>query len=63
MEKDSERKDVVALREKGEVWIGEDRVAKWNGGEMKLRGEALAVKNRIDELMTSKRLPIDSLSE
>eukprot|EP00973_Karenia_brevis_P055278 7685509-Karenia_brevis.AAC.1 len=63
MEKNQERKDVIAIRTKGEVWVGKARVGKWTGQVMKLRGEGLEVKERFEELMEAARRPIDSLSE
>eukprot|EP00973_Karenia_brevis_P005328 728155-Karenia_brevis.AAC.1 len=64
MEKDGSREDVVALRDKGEVWVGRTRVAKWVDGKMKLRGEGLEVEKRFEELMLmTGRRPTDSLSE
>eukprot|EP00973_Karenia_brevis_P029598 4083155-Karenia_brevis.AAC.1 len=64
MERGSDRTDVVALRSAGEVWVGTARVAKWNGTDMKLRGEALEAKERIEALMAATiRKPTDSLSE
>eukprot|EP00973_Karenia_brevis_P051558 7159790-Karenia_brevis.AAC.1 len=69
MEKDKGRQDVIALRGKGEVWVrsekGSERVAKWNGQEMKLRGEAKELEARINSLLAETRRPEkqDSLSE
>eukprot|EP00973_Karenia_brevis_P004481 613385-Karenia_brevis.AAC.1 len=48
MEKNGDRTDVEAIRPLGEVWIGEERVAKWKDGSMRLRGEALELKPRED---------------
>eukprot|EP00973_Karenia_brevis_P037945 5232952-Karenia_brevis.AAC.1 len=62
MEAKSDRNDVTALRPQGEVWIGDERVAKWVKGYMKLRGEALSLKARIDELIAHRPKP-DELSE
>eukprot|EP00973_Karenia_brevis_P078642 10915924-Karenia_brevis.AAC.1 len=66
MEADGARNDVVALRPQGEVWIGKgeesQRVAKWKDGAMRLRGEALQLKARIDELISARR-KTDELSE
>ena len=55
MEVNKERKDVVALRRAGEVWIGDERVAKWKDGTLRVRGEAETLKKRIDELIAEKR--------
>ena len=55
MEKQPERNDVDAQRNKGEVWIGDVRVAKWDGTKMKLRGEALELKARIEELIAESK--------
>eukprot|EP00973_Karenia_brevis_P005329 728156-Karenia_brevis.AAC.1 len=64
MEKDGSREDVVALRDRGQVWVGRTRVAKWTDGKMKLRGEGLEVEKRFEELMlVTGRRPTDSLSE
>eukprot|EP00973_Karenia_brevis_P005042 694051-Karenia_brevis.AAC.1 len=63
MEKDKERTDVIAIRSKGEVWVGKERVAKWTDQKMKLRGEGLEVKGRFEELMSAVRRPTDSLSD
>ena len=57
------RVDVVADRKAGEVWIGSERVAKWKDDKLRLKGEALQVKARIDTLIAEKRKPGDSLSE
>ena len=65
MEVNKERKDVVALRRAGEVWIGDERVAKWKDGTLRARGEAETLKSRIDEFIAEKRTeaPKDGLSD
>ena len=57
------RTDVITDRRAGEVWIGEERVAKWVVDRLRLRGEALKCKARIDALIEEKRKPRDDLSE
>ena len=57
------RTDVVADRRAGEVWIGQECVAKWIGVGLRLKGEALKAKARIDALIAEKRRPQDTLSE
>eukprot|EP00973_Karenia_brevis_P050034 6945504-Karenia_brevis.AAC.1 len=63
MEKSPGREDVVAMKNKGEVWAGTERVAKWDGQRMKLNGEGLEVEARVKELLTMSNRPTDSLSE
>ena len=46
----------------GEVWLGKERVAKWVGGSMRLRGEAKELEVRIQELIEEKNLK-DGLSD
>ena len=62
MEVDEDRVDVVVDYASGEVWVGEERVAKWTGDGLKTKGEALSLKDRIDSLMAERR-PQDELSE
>eukprot|EP00973_Karenia_brevis_P020088 2757287-Karenia_brevis.AAC.1 len=62
MEANDSREDVVALRPQGEVWVGSERVAKWKDGIMRLRGEGLLRKARIDELIATRR-KTDEMSE
>jgi hypothetical protein len=63
MEVNAGRTDVTADRKAGMVWVGRTRVAKWNGEEMKLAGEALTLEVRIKELIAEKRAREDDLSE
>ena len=61
-EVDPEREDVVVDYASGEVWVGEERVAKWTGDRLKMKGEALSLQDRINSLMEERR-PQDELSE
>eukprot|EP00973_Karenia_brevis_P009708 1309508-Karenia_brevis.AAC.1 len=62
MEVNKQRLDVTALRPQGEVWVGDERVAKWVDKDMRLRGEGLELKSRIQELI-AHRSKTDELSE
>ena len=62
MESRANRTDITTDRNAGEVFVGTERVAKWVGDHFRLKGEALKLKERIDELLAEKR-PRDELSE
>ena len=49
------RTDVDRDYRKGTVCVGKEIVAQWEGGRMRLRGEAKTLKSRIDELVNEKR--------
>ena len=63
MEARANRTDLDVDRRAGEVFIGTERVAKWVGDHLRLKGEALTVKSKIDQLLKEKRLARDELSE
>ncbi len=63
MEVDGDRKDITVDYGAGEVWINEERVAKWCGDHLNVRGEAQKVRPRIDELMAQRFVDPDGLSE
>ena len=54
MEASNERSDVIVVRSRGEVYAGKERVAKWTGEGVRLRGEAEALRDRINELIEEK---------
>ena len=64
------RENVIADRRTGEVLLrtvvgtvaSTERVAKWVGDHFRLRGEALTLKARIEELLAERRNH-DELSE
>ena len=62
LEARANRTDVVADRKSGEVFVGKERVAKWVGDHFRLKGEALNLKARIEELLAERKRH-DELSE
>ena len=54
---------VVIDRRIGEVYVGRKRVARWDGARLKLKGEALALRTRIEELIEEKPPKKESDSE
>ena len=50
-----DRTDLRKDKKWGEVYAGKVRVARWDGEKMKLKGEALPLKARIEELIAEKR--------
>ena len=63
MEAKPERQDVTIDRRTGEAWVGTSRVAKWDGERMRLTGEGLTLKTRIEELIDEKPQKNDDLSD
>ena len=66
-EKSPERGDISLDRKNGEVWLGSDRdgwqrVAKWDGERLKLKGEAKELEEQINVLIAERR-KTDELSE
>ena len=55
MEKQPDRKDVTRERGPGEVIVGKKLVARWADGKLKLKGEALELRERIQALIEEKR--------
>ena len=47
----------------GKVYVGRKRVARWDGAKLKLKGEALALRTRIEELIDEKPQKKESDSE
>ena len=55
MENKPLRTDVIVERRTGEVFIGRKRVAKWEDGTLKLKGEALELRERIQALIEERQ--------
>ena len=62
-ESEEGRRDVVIVKRKGEVYAKKERVAKWDGHKLRLRGEVEDLWERIEELISEGAPEKDGLSD